>query len=240
MPNPSVVTVAPTAVVTMMLHAAKHVHDPVHGVLMGFYNEGGGSSSSSSSKLTVTKAIPVCHGAPTHPLVETALALIESSDNNNNGDDDAANNNKTIIVGWYVSPRLLKDERPGPAALKIVSSLGGGKDSNNEPALLVVRNDGLAALLSSSGEEEGQESTLDSSSLLIKAYGKDFGKQWLEPLSLSFSNPSGTVKAVQSAFTQNIPVMDLVDHFEEGDPKTSKWPHNDALTRFVTQQQSSS
>ena len=208
MPNPSV-TIAPTAVVSMMLHAAKHVHDPVHGVLMGSYD--------GDSKLTVNQAIPVCHGAPTHPLVETALALIESAN------EDA----KTVVVGWYVSPRLLKDDRPGPAALKIVSSLGNG--SNKEPALLVVRNDELAKVIS-----EGSEAALDS---VVKAFGKDFGKQWLEPLSLSFSNKSGTAKAVQSAFADKIPVMDLVDHFA-GDPKTSKWPNNDSLTRFVKQQSS--
>lgn len=211
MPNPSV-TVAPTAVVSMMLHAAKHVHDPVHGVLMGSYG--------SDNKLSVDQAIPVCHGAPTHPLVETALALIESVH------EDAT----LVVVGWYVSPRLLKDDRPGPAALKIVSSLGSSNGSNNkEPALLVVRNDELDKLIA-----EGSEAALDS---VVKAFGKDFGKQWLEPLSLSFSNKSGTAKSVQSAFAEKIPVMDLVDHFA-GDPRTSKWPNNDSLTRFVKQQSS--
>lgn len=211
MTNPSV-TVAPTAVVSMMLHAAKHVHDPVHGVLMGSYE-----GSDGNSKVTVTQAIPVCHGAPTHPLVETALALIESIH------QDA----KTVVVGWYVSPRLLKDDRPGPAALKIVSSLGNGSNKK-EPVLVVVRNDELAEVL------KGTESALDS---VVKALGKDFGQQWLEPLSLSFSNKYGTAKAVSSAFAEKISVMDLVDHFE-GDPKTSKWPHNDALTRFVKQESS--
>ena len=199
------VVVSPAAVVSMMLHAANHVHDPVHGVLMGSFG---------SSKINVTEAIPVCHGPPTHPLVETALALIES-----------INDTSAVVVGWYVSPRLLKDDRPGPAALKIVSSLASG--SGKEPALLVVRNDNdLAKVLL-----EGDEQALDS---VVKAFGKNFGQQWLEPLTMSVDKKSSTSKAVQTAWKEKLPVVDLADHLES-DPKTSKWYPNDSLTRFVKQ-----
>lgn len=197
------VTVAPAAFVSMLLHASKHCHDPVHGVLIGSFD--------GNNKVQVKEAVPVCHGAPTQPLVETALALLEQQ-----MDKD------TNVVGWYTSPRLLKDDKPGPAALKIVSGLAttaGGK----EPALLVVRNEGLGLLVR--GEDQALENTL-------KALGKDFGKQWLDPLEIRVEEKERAIKAAREAIQSELNIEDLTDHFE-ADPKASAWYPNEKLRSFV-------
>ena len=63
------VVVSPTAATSMILHAVQHPHTAVHGALLGSFLQG--------DKIQVTEAVPVCHGVPTQPLLETALSLIE-------------------------------------------------------------------------------------------------------------------------------------------------------------------
>lgn len=196
------VTVSPAAFVTMVRHSSKHSHDAVHGVLLGSYD---------LNKIQVKEAVPVCHGAPTQPLVETALGLVVEQQATSPGDS---------IVGWYTSPRLLRDDRPGPAALKIVSGLA--KD-DVEPTLLVVSNEGLGRLLK--GEDDSLGDTL-------KALGKDFGKQWLDPLEIRVEEKAGAIKAAREAIQSELPLDDLLDHFD-ADPKTSKWYPNETLRSFV-------
>ena len=182
------VSVSPAAATSMILHAVQHPHDAVHGVLLGSF---------AANSVKVSEAVPVCHGAPTQPVVETALSLIETS-----------KSDSVVVVGWYVSPRLVSDSRPGPAALKIVSGLAV---TDKEPVLVVVCNDQLDKVL------KGEQGVLESS---LKGLGKDFGKQWLEPLKLSVEDSAAT--AVQAAVKEAKPVADLVDHFED-DSGAASW-----------------
>jgi hypothetical protein len=193
------------ALLTMMLHSVKHSHLPVHGLLLGSFD-------TAERKVQVREAIPVCRGAPTQPLVETALALIEAMTDSS-------------VVGWYTGPGLLKDDRPGPAALKIVSGLVTGNESK-EPVLLVIRNETLEQVL------QGEEQSVGKA---IKALGKDFGKQWLDPLDVIVDSQPNTAKALREAVQGGLLVEDLVDHFVS-DAKGSKWYFNDPLRRFVEEQ----
>jgi len=207
----SSVEVAPAAVVAMMLHASNHVHEAVHGILLGKHD---------NDKISVTEAVPVCHGAPTHPLVEAALGLVEK----------LSENKQVVVVGWYVSPRLFDDDKPGPAALKIVSSLVTTNSDDKEPTLLVLQNKSLAKVW-----QDGDEKAVAES---IQALGKDFGKQWLEPLnsSIASAGKKNTASLVQKGRNEKLQVMDLVDHFEADDPTIAKWYPNESLTRFVQEQ----
>jgi Uncharacterised protein family (UPF0172) len=179
-----VVEVSPKAAASIILHAVKHSHSPVHGVLLGSFG---------NESVKVSQAIPVCHGAPTRPVLETALALIKSST------EDA-------VVGWYVSPRLEMDGRPGPAALKVVAGLASG-DDKKEPALVVLVNNELDKVM-----HESDRKLVD----LFKALGKDFGQQWLEPVGIQLKNEASIKAAVSNALTNGVSVTDLMDHFEGG------------------------
>jgi Uncharacterised protein family (UPF0172) len=179
------VEVSPEAAVSIVLHAVKHFDLPVHGVLVGSFG---------NESVKVSRAIPVCHGAPTQPILETALALIKS-----NAED-------AVVVGWYVSPRLEMDTRPGPAALKVVAGLASG-DDKKEPALVVLLNNELDKAL-----RESDRAVKES----FKALGKDFGQQWLEPLEMQLKNEDSIKTAVKNALTNGITVTDLMDHFEGG------------------------
>lgn len=155
-------------------------------------------------KILVTKAIPVCHETPTKPLLETALGL-------------AGALSEETVVGWYTAPERLTDTHPGPVALRIAANMATDK---TEPVLIVLDNEGLAACL-----------TGDSSASVLKGLGKDFGQQWLEPLSLKVTNESKASAAASSAFKGAIQVVDLVNHLE--DAASSDWFSNTALTNHV-------
>lgn len=187
------VVVSPSALVTMMLHAAHHGMTAVHGILLGTF--------SGDNKVEVTSAVPVCHEAPTKPLIDTALALVGSMG----------------VVGWYTAPERLLDTRPGAPALRIAASLASSL--KDEPILIVLQNEAVSACL---GKGEG---TAD----LIKAYGKDFGQQWMEPLELAIEKESGALEAAKQAHSEKIIVNDLVDQFE-GESAKTEWYPSEALT----------
>lgn len=176
------VVVSPGASVSVVLHAVKHTHHQVHGVLLGSFENGG-------TKVNVEEAVPVCHGAPTKPLLECALSLIESV------------NKDAVVVGWYVSPRLHMDERPGPAALKIVSVLATNTN-NEEPVLLVLGSGNLGKV------QQGDENALEAS---FKAMGKNLGNQWLDPLKCDVN---GGATAIKRSIQVKSTTSDLVDHLE--------------------------
>jgi hypothetical protein len=192
------VTVSAESFVSMALHAGQNPTTVVHGLLLGSF---------SSGKVTVTKAIPICHETPTKPLLEIALGLVDTD--------------KDVVVGWYTAPERLDDLEAGPVALRIVANLASD-NATEEPVLLVLDNALLAKCLTGKS---------DTSAPVIKAFGKDFGQQWMEPLDKIYI-PSKVQAAAASAFSSDsIKIVDLVNHLE--DDAAEEWMSNTALTKHV-------
>jgi hypothetical protein len=185
------VVVAPQAFVLMALHAAHHSTSAVHGLLIGTRSE---------NKIEVSGAFPVCHETPTKLLVETALALVQSTMHN----DKSAG-----IVGWFTAPEMLADNKPGPVALRIAANLA---TDSNEPVLLVLRNEIIGQLIN--GEET-------SASAAIQAFGKNFGQQWMDPLEVSVLQETDATNATKELHQEGMLINDLVDHWETG--ASSDW-----------------
>lgn len=196
----SSVRVSPGAFVSMIMHATQHGTTAVHGVLLG-------SISSPDNVVTVDQAIAICHETPTKPLIDTALALVQAS-------------TEQSIVGWYTAPERLQDQRPGPAALRIVASLAAAATDGEEPVLVVLQNEPLSQIA------RGYK----AASPAVQAFGKDFGQQWLEPLEVNITKEADAASAAQQAYKEAIPVPDLVDHWESSNVE---WLHNAALTKCV-------
>mmetsp|Transcript_13493 Transcript_13493/g.25883 ORF Transcript_13493/g.25883 Transcript_13493/m.25883 type:complete len:210 (+) Transcript_13493:62-691(+) len=195
------VLVEPEAFVSMLLHARKHPHQVVHGVLLG--------SSKDNFSLVVAAAVPVCHGTPMQPWIETSLSLIEAQ---SEGD--------TKIVGWYTAPLLAEDTRPGPVALRMASIL---EASGSKPALIVLNN-----------KAAGDCGKGDTNQVVtaVQAYGKDFGNQYQEKISTLVFNSAKVTKALQEAIESKVSCNDFLDHLE-GEPTTTWYP-NPELTKLVT------
>lgn len=190
-----VVVVSPLALTTMLLHAAKHGTTSVHGILVGTY-----------SPFKVTSAVPVCHEAPTKPLVDMALALVDHG----------------TIVGWYTAPERLEDERPGAPALRIATSLAAATKEQGEPVLMVLQNQVVADCLNGKTENTN----------VIKAYGKDFGQQWMEPLEISLEGEVKALEAAREALRDKVVLNDLVDHWE-GNSAATEWYPSAAVAKCV-------
>lgn len=190
------VTTSPKAFCAMVLHASSFKNQAVHGLLLG---------KSSKTSVEVEDAVPVSHGAaPTKPLVEIALGLVENS----------AKDNKLSIVGWYTAPALLEDTRAGPVALRMASTLAVG---NIEPALIVVQNKGISELFTTTGSSKSTNSC-------IQAYGKDFGGQYLEKVDTKVQDADRAASAARDYYKKGTHVIDLVDHFESGDAGDTWYP----------------
>jgi hypothetical protein len=189
------VIVAPQAFVLMALHAAQHSTSAVHGLLIG---------SRSENKIQVSGAFPVCHETPTKLLVETALALVQSTMHNDNDKSASAS-----IVGWFTAPEMLADNKPGPVALRIAANLA---TDSNEPVLLVLRNEIIGQLIN--GEET-------SASAAIQAFGKNFGQQWMDPLEVSVLQETDATRATKELHEEGTSINDLVDHWQNG--ASSDW-----------------
>ena len=191
------VVVSPLALTSMLLHSAKHGTTSVHGILIGTF---------SPDAVKVTSAIPVCHEAPTKPLIDTALSLVEGG-----------------VVGWYTAPERLEDERPGAPALRIVASLAAS-NTLGEPVLIVLQNQAVVDCLT------GKDATSDAS--VIKAFGKDFGQQWMEPLNVSLQSETKALEAARQAHAEKVVLNDLVDHWE-GDSASTEWYPSAAVAKCV-------
>lgn len=179
-------TVAPGAFVTIALHAAQYGTSAVHGILLGSYGK--------DSSVQISKVCPVCHEPPSKTLVETALSLASAL-----SEDE--------IVGWYVAPEKVNDDRPGPAALRIVAGLAAATEEPNEPVLLVVNNESLAQCLKGDTEKTQGD--------VLVALGKDFGQQWLEPLNTTVTDETIALEGARKGYMNDTTkVIDLVEHWE--------------------------
>lgn len=199
------VSVQPEAFVSMLLHARQHAHQPVHGVLLG-------SSNSNQGILTVASAVPICHGTPVQPWIETSLSLIEAQ-------LEESGSNK--IVGWYTAPLLLEDLRPGPVALRMTSVLENGGTA--KPTLIVLNNKIVG---------ECVKGDVNQVSAAMQAYGKDFGNQYQEKISTTVVESAKATKALTEAIESKILSNDFVDHLE-GEAATTWYP-NQELVKLVT------
>jgi hypothetical protein len=204
---PSAVVVSPEAFCTMAMHAVRHKYSTVHGCLIG--------SQQDETTIRVHQAVPICHGALTSPLVESALGLLTA---------DASSHTTGSIVGWYTAPMLLEETEPSPVALRMVASLESPENSIS-PVLLVLQNQGLVACL--------QESATAKEAL--KALGKDAAssskhRQWLNSLSLTVDDSNKAIKATQEAMRQNYQLDDFLDHLEG--PASASFPDKE-LAKIV-------
>jgi hypothetical protein len=194
------VIVAPKAFLLMAMHAAGHSTSSVHGILVG---------SRSGNKVEVSDAFPVCHETPTKPLVETALALVQS---HLDGSSTPSN-----IIGWYTAPEILGDDQPGPVALRIASNLA---DKSGEPVLLMIKNEGLGQLV---------KGTETPASTAIQAFGKNFGKQWMDPLKVTVLEEAAVTKAIIELHSKRVLIDDLNDHWKGA--MSADWPASAALLK---------
>lgn len=236
------VTVLPQATVTMALHGFRHKYESVHGILLGKIQA---ERDQKIVSLVVTEAIPVSHGAPTLPLVEAGLGLVHHQSCSVGGSGSGSSNktavNSSCIVGWYTAPMLLDDSRPGPVALRMVANLAASP-SAVEPILLVVQNSALAAAVAAvKTETDDRTSTSTPPEPIIHALKRDFGNQWLDPIStVILDQPKDTVASaemIQQAVKQGIIVADLIDHFEDNntsDKTASSWYPNKEILALVS------
>lgn len=203
------VVVQPEAFVSMLLHARQNPHQAVHGVLLGQADDG--------TLMTVTSAVPICHGTPVQPWIEASLSLIEATQ----GDDN--NNNK--IVGWYTAPLLLDDVRPGPVALRMASILESSNSSSSSvgTTLIVLNNQAVAAACS--------QSTGGDASAAVQAFGKDFGQQYQEKIPTVVTNSAKALQALREATDSSVPCPDFLDHLEQ--EASTTWYPNDKLVQLV-------
>jgi Uncharacterised protein family (UPF0172) len=213
------VLVTPAAAVAMAAHGIRHAQAAVQGLLMGHYD-------AATQRTTVTSAVPVSHGPPpTTPMVELALGLVQQSEKATTA---------VQVVGWYTAPMLLDDTQPGPVALRMAAQLSS---SSVESILLVVHNLSLAALVVSQSAAVGTKAAAES---LLRAFGRDFGNQWMAPIAdLVVEQPESVAKAIaQLGLTQNFAasVVDLMDHLEsENDQGDGGWlfPNQSAVSELI-------
>lgn len=225
-PTPKEVTVMPNSFVAMALHSIRHPHATVHGILLG-------TADKNTFTITVLDAVPICHGAPTMPIVETALGLIEVMLKKQNVTNPVTDE-KSTIVGWYTAPMLLDDKRPGPPALRMAANLASAEaneddDCNNvmDPILLVLHNKPITERIQLNSKATTNEQ-------LLQCYGRDFGNQWLDPIKTKIINNGGeslAVSTLERALEQGILVNDLVDHLD-GSTSTTWFPNTDVMDLF--------
>jgi hypothetical protein len=104
--------------------------------------------------------------------------------------------------------------------MRIVASLASAEF---DPVLLVLRNCEVAKALT--GEKPIAAPTV------VVAFGKDFGQQWMEPLTLEIEKELSATTLARRAYQQGVVLHDLVDHLE--DPMLSDWYPNSNFVNLV-------
>lgn len=186
-----------SSLIGMILHANQHRTVSVHGILIGSYDDDG----KDAAKVNVTGILPVCHEVPTKPLIQTALGLAQSMLEEDNKD-------RQVIVGWYTAPELLSQDKPGPVAQRLVANMDMGGDddktkSKNDPILVSIVNDKVGDLIN------GLEV---SPSDALRAFGRNFSDQWMEPLEVELLGGAGNLDGIKNMY--NGGMIDLVDHWQ--------------------------
>uniref|UniRef100_A0A7S2ULT8 MPN domain-containing protein n=1 Tax=Attheya septentrionalis TaxID=420275 RepID=A0A7S2ULT8_9STRA len=227
------VRIAPEAHAMMISHAVQNVTTQVHGVLLGSFQGGEeeGGDVNATPTLTITKAVPICHEAPTKPLVDMALLLVEK-----------ASPSEQQIVGWYTSNEVMvqnsREERPHAPALRMASIIGSQLECprHGGGVLILVRNSGaLAKLLV--GPDDDDEDDKDLIHNAIQVLGKDSRKQWLQEFQTVESTSESWEKSnalAQSAALKvqsgDIVIQDYVNMLEA---PSVQWLENAALSKVI-------
>lgn len=102
------ITLRPLPTTKLALHSTRHPFSTIHGLLIGYRDDGG---------IEITDAIPVCHEVPTKPVVDMALRLVDIHLQQQQSADKQGE-----IMGWYTS-NVSGGEIPNVPALKIASVL---------------------------------------------------------------------------------------------------------------------
>jgi hypothetical protein len=143
------ISISFTAQVKMALHATKHglSDNQVHGIVLGRSVKNGGGDGASVA-VAVTDVVPVCHEAPTKPIVDMALRLVDahlsqsrSSSSLSSSSPSSSSAGGARILGWYTANANAnadtrggdgETETPNPSACRIASSVAecGGNDGN--------------------------------------------------------------------------------------------------------------
>lgn len=257
-PNPGgkqqqIVSISTVAHTKMTLHAAKKHTTQIHGILIGHFTGAEEIGSDTGAPLlSIHDAIPVCHEAPTKPIVDMALRLTDEYCRFLEGGSKQ-------VVGWYSAPERLSDDKPGQSALRITASIGsrlasqGNEEKRSsggppaipphaEPVLFLVENRALANLLC----KEKSEKASSPEDVAIKVYGRDVRKHWLRPISGENLRVSGAVAGwsacahtARTAFEMyeagKLPLFDFADHLEGGSDQVQEtdWLRNIAITEFA-------
>jgi hypothetical protein len=200
---PTTVVVHPQALIKIASHGVTHRHAEIHGFWIG-------RSAKDSAEIEITDAIPVCHGAPTRVLVETALGFLLS-------DSEDAKEEKGVCRGWYTAPALLNDASPGPTALRMASNLD--QPENQQQALLVLQNSKLREALLQ-GNAQG----------IVQGYGRDFAGQFLEKVETQIREPETVARAILAIKERKVNVYDLLDHMED---MSKCWLSNKEVTQII-------
>jgi Uncharacterised protein family (UPF0172) len=211
------VLVLPAAALAIALHCSRHSTDSIHGILLG--------NVDSKGTVCVTDAVPVTHGAPTAPIVESAFGLLPH----------CLKDGKAAVVGWYTAPMLLQDTRPGPLALRMMDNLGGASATDallpvvTDPILVVVQNEALASLIHGPSDGTGAS--------ILKVFGRNSRNQWLSPIdSAKVEQIEDVASAVHKANEAAVVISDLLDFYEESSIRSSSpasWFPNDKVVALL-------
>lgn len=202
----------------MVLHCVRYDTSQVHGILIGRYAAG--------LTLEVEDCVPVCHAAPTKPLLDTAFRMVEAAN---------ADRSDRMVVGWYTANERVDDLRPGQAALRIVSSIAAATKASvpphAEPLVVVINSATLGEIMADGSEQQQRRNP-------VEAFGRDHRKHWLLPV------PAGAViftdehaEAVRRVCHlddyEQYPIYDFESHLEavDGDQVAERdWLTNQKVT----------
>lgn len=188
------VTISQQAFLAILLHAKSYRTTAIHGLLVG---------SLSENNIVVSHAFPICHETPTKPLVDSALAMVES---------ELSGDKLNTIVGWFTSPEILGDNKAGPVAMRIAANLAL---EEIDPVLLVLQSDILGKMTSGDDIVASQ---------CLRLYGKDFGKQWMELLEVDVMDDLSTKERAIELLEKGLEINDLSEHWEKG--SMFEWNHS--------------
>jgi len=126
--------------------------------------------------------------------------------------------NASEIVGWYSVPELVRDEKPGAAILRAVTSLD---NLSEQPILAILSRTEIDNIIESGCEKCGG----------VKVFGKDFGMQWNELLHSTVSLEATPTTDWLQVMVNDEHVCDLVDHWLL--PLGTEWPRTAAIQQKI-------
>jgi hypothetical protein len=153
------ISISLSAQVKMALHATKHglSDNQVHGIVLGrSVKNGSGGDGEVSVAVSVTDVVPVCHEAPTKPIVDMALRLVDAhlSQSRSPSSYSSSSEGGARILGWYTANANAEadasgggglgadeTETPNPSACRIASSVaecGENDDDDGDDFVLLL------------------------------------------------------------------------------------------------------